>query len=135
MAKQPLEQRLKGALAFDATPPAAYAEMVARLRAIAEILEKEIDAGRNVAQVTLEPGHLVDAGLQYNAVVHLSRRNRFRDTLFRAYVPASGEPVTLDLTGDRPTLVRSPDELEDRVVDFLSRPEIRGMLRELRELA
>lgn len=134
MAKS-FEERLDEALNLADPLPNRYSAMVAKLEEIVQVLQRQVDGGSGRATVTIEPGHLVNAGLQSNVVVQIPQRNRYRDTLFRAYVPASGSPVTLDLIGDEPITVRTPEELEDAVVRFLARPEIRTMLRQLRELA
>jgi hypothetical protein len=62
-------------------------------------------------------------------------RNQYRDTLFRAYLPASGTPVTLDFTGDVPERADTPDQLEEGVIAFLSLEPIRAMIRTLRQMA
>jgi hypothetical protein len=135
MAAKTLEQRLNAALRLDDPPAPAYAAMENRLNEIVELLQKQIDKTRKNAQVALEPGHLVRAGQQFNVVVYIPNQNRFRDTLFRAYIPATGSPVTLDFIGDSPEEVDTPDQMEERVINFLALDQIRSMIRTLRETA
>jgi hypothetical protein len=135
MAARTLEQRGKAALRLDDPPVPAYAAMEKRLSEIVELLQKQIDKTRSKAQVALEPGHLVKAGQQFNVVVSILNQNGFRETLFRAYIPAGGSPVTLDFIGDSPEKVGTPDQLEERVINFLSLDPIRSMIRTLRETA
>ena len=135
MANKTLEQRLDEALKLGEPPPPMYAAMENRLNEIVNWLQKQIDDTRGKAQVVLEPGHLVNAGQQFNVVIHIPKRNQYRDTLFRAYVPPSGTPVTLDFTGDVPERAATPDQLEERVIAFLSLEPIRAMVRTLRETA
>ena len=106
-----------------------------RLTNITDFLQAQIDSSHKKAQVVVEPGHLVNAGQQFNIVIHIPARNNYQDTLFRAYIPASGAPVTLDFTGDEPERVDSADALEESVILFLSREPIRVMIRTLREIA
>src|SRR5579871_5752491 len=120
MANKTLEQRLDEALKLSEPPPAMYTAMENRLNEIVNWLQKQIDDTRAKAQVALEPGHLVNAGQQFNVVIHIPNRNQYRDTLFRAYIPPSGAPVTLDFTGDVPERADTPDQLEERVIAFLS---------------
>jgi len=135
MATKTLEQRLNAALRLDEPPAPAYAAMESRLNEIVELLQKQIDKTKKKAQVALEPGHLVKAGQQFNVVVYIPNQNRFRDTLFRAYIPTAGSPVTLDFVGDSPEKADTPDQLEERVIKFLSLDQIRSMIRTLRETA
>ena len=134
MAKT-FEERLDEALRLDDPPATKFSEMQGRLTEISDFLQKQIDPTKRKAQVVVEPGHLVNVGQQFNLVVHIPARNHYRDTLFRAYIPAAGTPVTLDFTGDEPEKAADADALEKSVIDFLSRVQIRMMLRTLRDLA
>jgi hypothetical protein len=134
MAKT-FEQRLDEALRLDDPPPAYFSAMEDRLTKIADFLQSQIDPSKRKAQVVVEPGHLINAGQQLNVVIHIPARNSYRDTLFRAYIPAAGTPVTLDFIGDSPEEVNTPDALEESVILFLSREQIRLMIRTLREIA
>jgi hypothetical protein len=134
MAKT-FEQRLDEALRLSDPPDPLYIEMETRLRQIADFLQSQIDPTRAKAQVAVEPGHLINAGQQFNLVVNIPSLNRYREPLLRAYVPPSGKPVMLDLIGDEPETVSTPAELEERVIEFLSRKPIRNMIRTLKEVA
>lgn len=128
------EQRLDEALRLDEPPALQFSQMLERLTKISDFLQSQIDSTKGKAQVVVEPGHLVNAGQQFNLVIHIAGRNHYRDTLFRAYIPASGTPVTLDFIGDEPERVDTADALENSVILFLSREPIRVMIRTLREI-
>jgi hypothetical protein len=128
------ESRLDEILShLDDSPPPMYDAMKARLKGVATRLSRSIDP-QGTATVTLEPGHTLNVGQQFNVVVHIPQRNNFRDTIFRAYLPPSGTPVTLDFFGGAAQTAVSPEQLEQHVIDFLSLPAIRGMIRGLREM-
>jgi len=130
-----LEERLNEALRLGDPPAPVYTDMENRLNEIVAWLQKKIDPTTSKAQVTLEPGHLVNVGQQFNVVVYIPNRNQYRDTLFRAYIPASGTPVTLDFIGDAPEKADTADQLEERVIAFFSRDPIRAMIRTVYDTA
>lgn len=135
MAKSAFQTRMDNALKLDDPPPQQYVSMRQRLDEVVDLLQQRIDRTGAKAQVALEPGHLVNAGQQFNVVVHIPKRNHYKDTLFRAYLPASGTPVTLDFIGDEPETARTANELETLVIEFLSLDPIRRMIQSLREIA
>ncbi|HEX8339545.1 MAG TPA: hypothetical protein VF624_01420 [Tepidisphaeraceae bacterium] len=135
MAKSKFEARLDAVLKqVDEPTPPLYAQMKQRLDEVVAGLQDTLDASKQKATVALEPGHMLNAGQQFNVVVRIANRNQFRDTLFRAYLPPSGAPATLDFIGDRPEKAQTPEELEDRVIEFLSLEPIQGMMRSLKEV-
>ncbi len=89
---------------------------------------------RPTLMVTVEPGHLVNMGQQFNILTEIPTR-QFRDVLFRAYIPTDGWPVSLDLFDDDFVLCSDEAALEGAIVDFVRRPEIRQRLLTLKELA
>ena len=135
MTKSAFEQKLDKALGLETPAPRAYTEMYQRVEQAAGWLENQLKGRGHSVKVVIEPGHLLNVGQQFNVVVLIPTLNNFRDVLFRAYIPAAGKPVTLDLTGDAPVTCASPQVLERRILDFFALDAIRGRLRALRDLA
>lgn len=75
------------------------------------------------ATVTLEIGHTVNYGVQMNIVIGIEGR-RFRDILFRAYVPLDGYPVRLDLFGEELDMCEDKTALEAKILEFFREPEV-----------
>jgi hypothetical protein len=102
--------------ALEARPPSeAYQEAYDMLSTAAQAIE-EVGIV-NGGMITVEPGHLVNLGQQYNVVLSIPGKS-FRDVLFRAYMPTNGFPVTLDLFGEDPVTCDTSDALEVELVRF-----------------
>src|SRR5437773_1390818 len=133
MTKSEFEQKLDDVLGLDKPTPKAFTEMYHRLEQVASQLETRLNGngkGHHV-NVVLEPGHVVNAGQQFNVAVLIPKLNSFRDVLFRAYIPPVGKPVALDLTGEMPVMCPTPKVLEQRVLEFFALDSVQGRLRTL----
>lgn len=113
----------------------AYEETKSKLRKICDRIEAGLRGGAKKALVvSLQPGFQATMGQQLNVVVEIPERH-FQDTLFRAYVPLAGQPIQLDFYGEEPTETQTLEEMEDAIIEFLNRPEIKGRLNDYRSLA
>jgi hypothetical protein len=130
MANAPI-QSIVDALQPETSPP-DYNEVVKKLREIADSMTKALSPA---ISVQAEPGHRVNLGDQYNFALLVRDPYPYRDVLFRAYVPADGFPVTLDLFEDQKPECRSLDELVDNVTKFLGHADVKRRLTALRDLA
>jgi hypothetical protein len=120
MAVDRFDNRLKQALDFSVSDP--YTESYEWLKEIAASIQGQLNSGlRNPGIVVeLEPGFQAIMGQQVRVIVRIPMK-QYRDTLFRAYIPADGLPIQLDLYGEEPEPCRSREELEQKVIDFLRR--------------
>jgi hypothetical protein len=84
-------------------------------------------------QVQVEPGFPATIGQQFNVVVRIPGRD-VADTLFRAYIAPSGQ-VSLDFFGDEPVVCQNESDIENQVLDFLARPEVKSRLAVYQRLA
>jgi len=124
------ESKVSEILSTAETP--AYLKALGALESMALAVQRQLGPG--APTVTVEPGYQVAMGQQLNVVVAVPQRN-FRDVLFRAYVPATGFPVSLDLYGEEPVRCADEAELEDQVLGFLARPQVRARLAMLGRMA
>ena len=128
-------------------PPETFAEQIRRaldasgdqsraaldhLQGLARELEQAVQA--DGLHVQVEPGYMVNAGLQGRVVLAIPSRN-YRDVLFRAYIPAGGYPLSLDLYGEELIPCADAQELREQVAAFLTRPDIVARLNALRDIA
>lgn len=130
MANQPI-QSILDALQPEPSPP-DYNEVVQKLREIASSMTTALSPA---ISVQAEPGHRVNLGDQYNFALLVKVPYPYRDVLFRAYVPAAGFPVTLDLFEDDKPECHSLDEIVQSVSKFLGHPDVKRRLRALQDLA
>lgn len=80
----------------------------------------------------LEAGHSVNYGLQHNVVVRPKGGGEFRDILFRAYIPASGFPVYLDLLAEELEVCNTVEMLQARISSLFGDPLFSGRLAQYR---
>lgn len=80
---------------------------------------RQLFGSRNEISVALEPGYQVIDGQQFNVIIAIPSA-QFQRTLFRAYIPETGYPVTLDLNGDETVLCDSPGVLGEQVAKFIN---------------
>jgi len=109
-----------------------YREAVTALQSIARAIQKQL--GQDGPQVAVEPGCYIALGQQLNVAVRVPRTG-FEEVLFRAYVPDTGYPIGLDLFGGEPVECADEMELQNQVLAFLRRPEVRNRMAWLRETA
>ena len=83
-------------------------------------------------KIEIKPGFQATIGQQQTVVVRIPEKS-YRDTLFRAYIPIDGMPVTLDLYGEEPEVCQNDAELETRILDFLGK--IKDRMASYREYA
>lgn len=112
--------------------PSAYDQVVHKLRDLAAAVEASLVPGS--IRVRIEPGHRVNLGQQYR-FVFLVPSVDFRDVLFRAYVPAEGFPVTLDLLDDKHPKCDTLDVLETEIINFLGHQDVKQRLLSLKDVA
>jgi hypothetical protein len=121
MAKTKAKQldELKNAIKSDlksVAPLPQFNEVVDALKAVSAGIAASVPV--KGATVTVEPGYRVNFGQQYNIVLQIPSR-KFRDVLFRAYVPPQGYPVRLDFFGEDLVTCSSLDELSAAVRTFV----------------
>jgi hypothetical protein len=112
--------------------PSAYDQVVRKLRDLAAAVEASLVPGS--IHVRIEPGHRVNLGQQYR-FVFLVPSVELRDVLFRAYVPAEGFPVTLDLFDDKHPKCDTLEVLEAEIIDFLGHRDVKQRLLSLKDVA
>jgi len=121
--------RIRAELAREEAVPAEVTEAKAALDGAARGIGAFIAEQFDQAQVTVEPGHRTRLGQQYNVVLRLLAQN-FRDVMFRAYIPTTGFPVSLDLFGEDVTVCPDRARLEQELLMFTAE-QIRPRLRML----
>lgn len=132
MAKSSFEKRLDDVLKRPVPTADAYERGLATIKEAAASIERWFRAGKNVS-VIVEPGYAVSAGQQLNVVIRIPSRS-VRDTLFRAYLAIDGT-ISFDFFGEELVECRTPQEAEQKVLDFLARPEMQLRMRTYRDLA
>lgn len=108
----------------------SYRDAVEKLREISEALGASLP---NVI-VVLEPGHVSRRG-QHFSLVLASGKLGLRDVLFRATVPDSGFPVSLDLFEEDSPECADAESLEKAVLGFLKNPMVAQRLRMVKAAA
>jgi hypothetical protein len=113
-----------------------YRKTYEALKRIVDAIASSLNgnAGREKLRILLEPGFLSDQGQQLNVVVAIPTI-QYRDVLFRAYVPVGGYPTYLDLYGEELLPCEGEMDLENRILAFLARPEVRERLHILQDTA
>ena len=76
----------------------------------------------NKVECTVEKGFLVNIGQEWRVKVKSSATLPYEQILFRAYIPAGGYPITLDLYDESTIECRDGKSLKKRLNDFLKRP-------------
>jgi hypothetical protein len=132
LAKSSFERRLDEVLKRPLSTADAYERSLATIKEAAASIERWFKAGKNV-RVSVEPGYLVNAGQQLNVVIRIPSRN-VQDTLFRAYLAMEGA-ISFDFFGEELIECNTPQEAEQRVLDFLARPEMQLRMRAYKDLA
>jgi hypothetical protein len=132
MTDDELKRKITDMLRDDRQTSTRFREAVGKLRALAQALEASLVP--NVVEVRLEPGHRVNYKQMYSFVVRIPKVG-IRDVLFRAYVPADGFPVALELSDDEHPRCSTLEDLEATILRFLALPEVRMHLLEVRDLA
>lgn len=128
-AKEDLKHRI--AEAINEGQGSDFDSALHKLQDLARALQETLHPDK--IRVTIEPGHLVNKGQQYRFILS-AEQPKIRDTLFRAYLPVDGFPVSLDLFEDKHPECRNLDELETEVIQFFRSPLVRQLLRGLRDI-
>jgi len=104
------------------------------LRDIAKDLHLWLRNGpEDAVMVQVEPGFPAKIGQQFNVVVRIPAKD-VGDTLFRAYVDTTGK-VSLDFFGEEAVVCRDENELQTKVLEFLSKPEVAARMNVYKQLA
>jgi hypothetical protein len=113
-----LDQRLD----FSTVASDPYGQSYEALKQIAGSIERKLNDGlpESPIKVEIEPGFQANMGQQLRVNIRIPTK-QFRDTLFRAYIPVDGMPILLDLYGEEPEKCSDPQELQDKVLEFLLR--------------
>ena len=82
--------------------------------------------------VDVELGFKTNLGQQMNVVVYIDPI-KFRDVLFRAYIPIDGFPVSLDLFGEELQTCKDDEELQGEIIKFIKREDVSSRLLNLSE--
>ena len=102
-------------------------------RVLKEAIEATVEAYKDQGlRLVIEPGFETELGRQLNVVVRIDSI-QFRDVLFRAYVPSSGFPVSLDLFGENVRTCQDEKELRAAILEFIGRKDVSLRIRELAE--
>ncbi|KYF93429.1 hypothetical protein BE17_22240 [Sorangium cellulosum] len=109
-----------------------YHDVLRELRAMAAAIEAELLP--DTIEVRVEPGHRVNLGQQFLLVVRVPKAD-LRNVLLRAYVPAEGFPVSLDLFDGQQPRCANLDELEREIIGFLHHPDVKDRLLALKDIA
>ena len=122
MSTESFEHQLNQAIDFSTIASDPYGKSYEELKQIAGSIERKLNDGLLGApiKVEIEPGFQASSGQQLRVNVRIPSK-QFRDTLFRAYIPADGMPITLDLYGEEPERCGDLEELQQKVLDFLLR--------------
>lgn len=110
----------------------AYHDVLHELQAMAEAIEASLQP--DAIEVRIEPGHRVNLGQQFLLVVRVPKAD-LRDVLLRAYVPADGFPVSLDLFDGQQPRCENLDDLETEILGFLRHPDVKHRLLALKDIA
>tara|TARA_R110002072_G_scaffold302615_1_gene486829 strand:- start:108625 stop:109056 length:432 start_codon:yes stop_codon:yes gene_type:complete len=124
-----------GATLGNTAQSAPYLEAFRTLRETADELGNWLTGGsaNSDLKVDVEPGFPSRLGQQLNVVLRIPG-HKVQDTLFRAYVPPTGVPISLDFYGEQPVSSGNPQELQDRVLEFLAEPEVTSRINMYKEL-
>ncbi len=135
MTNKTIQQEVQDLLASELTESGPYEQAMSVLREVAKGIEVSLSGGQpGVVQVVLEPGFRVNMGQQYRVRILVPKHN-LSDTLFRAYVPMDGFPVTLDLFDEQSPSCPDADSLKRTLLDFLRHRDVRLRFLEIQKLA
>lgn len=111
-----------------------YELTVECLKQIAADLEERLNSGFSEKRIVIEilPGLTANIGQQFKIQLVVPGK-RFRDGLFRAYIPLDGLPVRLDLYGEELELCPTREDMQKRIFEFLQ--EIQSRLAQYRLFA
>ena len=126
-----LKERLLENLGRLDQPSDSFLEAKSALDEAIEAIEASL--ANEAVEVGYEVGHNATYGLQHNVYVRL-REGRFKDIVFRAYIPFDGYPVRLDLFGDELAICEERKVLDDCLAEYFQTPELRNRLLMLRSL-
>lgn len=132
MSDPELNKKVANVLQDEHEAPSAYDQVVSKLRDLAEAIETSLVPG--TIEVRIEPGYRVNLGQQYSFVFRIAKAG-FRDVLLRAYVPADGFPVSLDLFDENHPQCATLDALEAEILGFLGHRDVKQRLRALKAVA
>ena len=122
MSTDSFDRQLDLALNFSTIANDPFGQSYEALKEIAGSIERKLNDGLPDAtiKVEIEPGFQAEIGQQLRINIRIPGK-QFRDTLFRAYIPAGGMPVLLDLYGEEPEKCSDLGELEQKILEFLLR--------------
>ena len=134
MSTSNFQDRLTKALDFSEASSGRYGKAYDALKgitkSIADEMNREWDEG--LIKIEIEPGFTSTMGRQLNVILSIPAKS-FRTTLFRAYVPDSGFPMSLDLFGEEAVTCEDEQRLEEQMLDFLDKTK--DGMRSYREYA
>ena len=136
MAKSVFEKRLDKVLGtvFEQKPQTPYEQAKEKLRLVCDRIEELLAGTSKKVLLSLQPGYKANIGQQINVVVEVPQR-QYRDTLFRAYIPDIGQPISLDFYGEQPVSAGTPSEMEEAILAFLTEEQTQERLKAYRDLA
>jgi hypothetical protein len=105
-----------------------------RLRELCAIMQVELAKDNRDIVVSLQPGFEANMGQQINVVVEIPHR-KYRDTLFRVYIPVDGYPIQLDFYGEEPQSADTLEDMENAIASFLDKAEMKSRMVDYRYLA
>lgn len=139
MARVNFDAQLQAVLKQAGQTAGPYDARLKTLGDIAQSMQKNLTANPPIGQkieltVTVEPGHSLNAGQQFNVMCSIAWRP-FQSPLFRAYIPPNGDPVQFDFYGEKMVAANGDDEMQERVLDFIREPDVANRLLTLRQMA
>ncbi len=126
MRIESLTESLRDAL--NADPSTDYERAVGALQEVATAIG--VATGQGV-KVSLERGWATNLGDGYRVTAE-QVGGAVTTTLFRAYVPPAGFPVSLDFAEEDPVSAPDQESLVDLTAGFLQRPSVVATLRTMR---
>lgn len=126
MSPSNFDSQLDQILDFSASASDPYGQTYEEIKSIAESIQRKLNDGLtgDPIQVEIEPGFKASLGQQLRINVRIPQK-QYRDTLFRAYVPTTGFPISLDLYGENPEECNNAQELQTKVLGFLKQTKER----------
>ena len=104
-----------------------------KLLKICNELEKKLfSPGKGM--VRLEPGFTTNKGLEQKVVIEVPDR-KYRDVLFRAFVPVDGYPSEIDFYGEEPVRCGTEEEIDIALIDFIGLTEVQYRLKQYKSVA
>jgi GH43 family beta-xylosidase len=126
---------LKDRLAKELADIGTESDDFTKVRSVVEETTAAITAAvaNDRLQVGYEVGLNVNYGLQHNVFVR-TKDGRFKDIVYRAYIPIDGLPVRLDFLEERLATCTTMQELEDAVAAFFQTPALKTRLAMYRRI-